>query len=140
MPDSQIGKSSVNDAKLDLDIYAITTAYSGHSGPRKGILTLHFTSAVTPEDQEAAIQVALAHNPLDMTPAQQSAAAEQAVLTSAKATIATVPGWASWTNEQAQTWIDANVTDLPSAIVALKKMAQMIILIRDHIRPDLNGG
>jgi hypothetical protein len=50
-----------------------------------------------------------------------------------------LPGWASWTGAEAETWIENNVTDLASAKTALKAMAKAIMYLRNHICPDLQG-
>ncbi len=42
-----------------------------------------------------------------------------------------LPGWASWTAEEASDWIDANVTDLAAAKIVLQTMAKAIIYLRD---------
>lgn len=44
-----------------------------------------------------------------------------------------LPGWATWTATEAETWINDNVTDLASAKVALKAMAKMLVYLRDSI-------
>ena len=45
-----------------------------------------------------------------------------------------LPGWSSWTADQAADWIDVNVADLASAKVALTAMARAIVLLRDWRR------
>lgn len=42
-----------------------------------------------------------------------------------------LPGWATWTGDEAATWIDENVADLVSARVALAAMARAIVALRD---------
>lgn len=44
-----------------------------------------------------------------------------------------LPGWATWTAGEAAAWIEANVTDLASAKVALKAMAKAICYLRDIV-------
>lgn len=41
------------------------------------------------------------------------------------------PGWSTWTAAEAAAWIDANVTDLASAKVAMSGMARAIVRLRD---------
>jgi len=41
--------------------------------------------------------------------------------------------FATLTAQQAATWIDNNVTNLASAKTALKRLAEMIIYLRDNI-------
>ncbi len=51
----------------------------------------------------------------------------------ARAGIQGLPGWATWTAQEAADWIDINVTDLASAKVALSNMARMIVWLRDYV-------
>lgn len=44
-----------------------------------------------------------------------------------------LPGWASWSGQDAEDWINANVTDLASAKVALVSMARAIVYLRDIV-------
>lgn len=44
-----------------------------------------------------------------------------------------LPGWASWTGDEAAAWIEANVTDLASAKYVLVKMARAIVYLRDIV-------
>lgn len=46
--------------------------------------------------------------------------------------IVALPGWATWTAAEAEAWITANVTNLATAITALKAMAKMLVYIRDR--------
>ena len=48
-----------------------------------------------------------------------------------KANFSALPGWATWTANEAETWITDNVTDLASAKIALKAMAKAIIFLRN---------
>lgn len=43
-----------------------------------------------------------------------------------------LPGWATWTAQQAVDYVEANVTDLATAKAALKAMAKAIVYLRDH--------
>lgn len=52
---------------------------------------------------------------------------------------ANIPGWATWTAQEAQDWIDANVTNLASARTALKAMARMLLALRNKTWPNLEG-
>jgi hypothetical protein len=44
-----------------------------------------------------------------------------------------LPGWASWTGQEAAAWIDTNVTDLASAKTVLQNMARAIMYLRDIV-------
>ena len=50
---------------------------------------------------------------------------------------ASIPGWASWTEQQTLDWIDANVDDLVSAKTAIKAMTRMLIALRNKTWPNL---
>ena len=63
--------------------------------------------------------------------------AEKAAASAASATktaMSSMPGWATWTAEEAVAYIDKNVTDLASAKTVQKAMAKVIIYLRDHSR------
>lgn len=47
---------------------------------------------------------------------------------------ANLPGWAAWTADEAEAWIESNVMDLASAKVALTAMARAICYLRDWRR------
>jgi hypothetical protein len=51
----------------------------------------------------------------------------------AKAGVRGLPGWATWTAAEADAWINTNVTDLASAKLALRRMAQMLCHLRDIV-------
>lgn len=44
-----------------------------------------------------------------------------------------LPGWATWSEAEADAWIVANVTNLASAVTALRAMAKMLIFLRDSV-------
>ena len=48
-----------------------------------------------------------------------------------------LPGWATWTGDEAAAWIDANVIDLASAKTALRTMARAIVALRDIVVEDV---
>ena len=59
----------------------------------------------------------------------------QAAQSQAQADFGSMPDWVlNGTLAQAETHIDTNVVDLPSAKTVLKQMAKLFILIRDYIR------
>jgi len=47
--------------------------------------------------------------------------------------LATLPGWASWSAQEAANWIDGSVTDLTSAKAALQAMAKAIVYLRKAV-------
>lgn len=42
-----------------------------------------------------------------------------------------LPGWATWTATEAESWIETNVTNLATAKTALKAMAKAIVYLRN---------
>ena len=64
---------------------------------------------------------------------------QDALQASAKAQAQAIPDWATWTEAETLAYIDANVTDLTSATVVLRAMAQMLIALRNERWPDLQG-
>jgi hypothetical protein len=67
----------------------------------------------------------------DAIAAEDAAVQAQAA---AKTDMGNLPGWASWTADDAVDWINTKVTDLASAKTAMKAMAKAIIYLRDHAR------
>ena len=52
---------------------------------------------------------------------------------------ASIPGWATWTEQESLDWIDLNVTDLDSAKQAIKAMTRMLLALRNKNWPNLEG-
>jgi len=50
----------------------------------------------------------------------------------AEPAIRNIPGWATWTAQEAEDYIEADVTDLASAKKVMKAQAKMICYLRDH--------
>lgn len=50
-----------------------------------------------------------------------------------RASIKALPGWATWDANQADDWIVNNVTNLASAVTALRAMARLLIFLRDSV-------
>lgn len=48
-----------------------------------------------------------------------------------------IPGYALWTAEEMEDYINTNVTDLASAKVVMVGLAKMIAAIRDELWPNL---
>ena len=85
-------------------------------------------------EEKAAVDQAEA----DALAAQEAArqveeAATQAAAAS-KTAMSSLPGWATWSADEAVAYIDQNVTDLASAKTVQKAMAKAIIYLRDHSR------
>jgi hypothetical protein len=47
-----------------------------------------------------------------------------------------IPNWATWTAEEAETWIETNVTNFAEAKVVLKKQAVAIMWLADKVFPN----
>jgi hypothetical protein len=65
-----------------------------------------------------------------------SVAAEPLPEDEGKTNFRNLPGWATWTGDEAATWIEVNVTNLASAKVALEAMARAIVFLRDMVVGD----
>ena len=81
-----------------------------------------------------------AHDPHQPGPYEQALALEsalEATRSAAKAAAAGVPDWATFTEQEAIDYIDANVADLESAKAVMKRMARMVVNLRDAVWPDL---
>lgn len=50
----------------------------------------------------------------------------------ARTGMSSLPGWATWTSQEAVDWVEVNVKDLASAKQCLKAMAKAICYLRDH--------
>ncbi len=57
----------------------------------------------------------------------------------ARASAASIPGWATWDSDQVRAWLDANIDD-PNTRTALDAMAQMLLALRDNAWPALGIG
>lgn len=44
-----------------------------------------------------------------------------------------LPGWATWTAQEASNWIETNVVDLPTAKTTMQAMAKAIVYLRDIV-------
>jgi hypothetical protein len=106
----------------------------------------NFNTDITPD--EAILTQAL----IDLAARQVDEQAQDAVRDGAKAQVEAIPNWASWTETEALTWHDTNITnalpvaDLAEANVVLNKMAQELralvqlgIASRNKQWPDLEG-
>jgi len=101
------------------------------------ILTAHLSAAPTQAEQAALQTVVDTHDPEALTAAQQAAIDAAAREAAANDAAATIPGWATWDEATTLAWLDANVTDLASAKVAIKAMARMLLALRDKNWPHL---
>lgn len=85
----------------------------------------------------AEYQAALLLDP-DFVAEKAAADARDLAYAQAKVGMNALPGWATWTTNQAETWITTNLGDLTTAqqraalITAIKAMAKAILYLRDH--------
>lgn len=66
------------------------------------------------------------------------------VQTEVNTQVQAIPGWFSWTEEQALTWIENNVepelaTNAPKTLQAITSLTRMLIAMRNHLWPDFEG-
>lgn len=76
--------------------------------------------------------------------AEQQEQAEADKVATAKVEAANIPGWATWSNDEVQAWIDANVqpelqTVAPKTLQMLRSMGRLIVYLRDAEWPNLGG-
>lgn len=92
--------------------------------------------ASAPPNVDAQIDaLAAAHDPDALTARQAALAAAADADQRARA----VPGWALWSEQQAVEYLQADVTDLASAKVALVAMARVLVALRDAQWPALRA-
>ncbi|MDH5670373.1 MAG: hypothetical protein OEY86_20420 [Nitrospira sp.] len=89
---------------------------------------------IEPTDQEYADGWVLAQIEL------ANQASQDTVQTGAKNAFSAVPGLATATGAEAEAWINANVTDLASAKVAITHLVKMIIALRNDRWPNIEAG
>lgn len=57
----------------------------------------------------------------------------------AETSVASIPGWATWTEEEALIWFDANVVDFDSARQVLRAIVRLSLALRNKTWPNLEG-
>lgn len=88
---------------------------------------------ITPDDQTLS-DAAERYDAVEANEQQQ-----QIVESGAKAEIEYDTDWKSWTGDEAEAWIETNVNDLAGAKIVLRKMARLLIALRNKQFPDLQG-
>lgn len=137
--DVTMNKGAYNALKLDEDLReALSDNIAGVStcGNR---VTVHFLTAPSEADRALAQQVIAEHNANDLTAAQEAERAEAEKVTAADTLAANVPGWASWSEAEALSYIDDNLTDLASARTIIKAQTRMLLAMRDKLWPHLTA-
>ena len=138
--DITISKKAYNLLKLDADLRATLAnkiAGVSASGDR---VTVHFLTPPTEDEIAQARAIVEAHDPTAKTAEQLAAERTAAVRAAADSQAAAVPGWATWTEQQAVDYINTNVTDLAKAKTVLVAMARMMVALRNAQWPGLEGG
>lgn len=64
---------------------------------------------------------------------------QEAIRDGAKTIAANIPNYATWSESEAESWINANVTDLASAKQVLVGLMKMTFALRNKQWPDLQG-
>ncbi|MBW2307485.1 MAG: hypothetical protein JRG73_11175 [Deltaproteobacteria bacterium] len=104
----------------------VETTFVDVEGIREGSIRVINHDPARENDLRAALD---SHDP-DAALAEWNA--KQNRRAAAEPSIRNIPGWASWTAQEAEDYIEADITDLAGARQVLKAMAKMICYLRDH--------
>lgn len=88
---------------------------------------IDYSRELTAGEQTTADAVIAAHDPDGLLPQEE----DEITAREAKQSFRNMPGWATMTPQEADQYIDDNVNDLASAKVVLRKMAKMLMCLRD---------
>lgn len=105
-----------------------------HSGP--GEYRAEFPDGT---DRAAAIAVLQAHDASLQSAEEILQQAAQAIGSGADDEARAIPDFVGWTPAEAQAWVQANVTDLPTARTALVKLAGMVAAINARVFPRIRA-
>ena len=139
--DIELTLAQVNFARLNEDVRAAFVGrISGidYDYVRK-VAIVHVIGELTAEELVILEGIIATHDPDALTDDQLAAAKIEATLAEADTQSAAIPGWATWTEQQALDYITANVTDLASAKVVLLAMARMLVALRNKTWPGLQA-
>lgn len=139
MREIQVVKSPVNPILLDEELAGLGEVYTGVSTNTSGVCVF-LEDVATTTDITNATALVNAHDHTGVSDVELTETANEAKETAALTDFASLPGWATWTGQEAADWVDTNVTDPASAKVALMAMARAIMYLRNMIAPDLEGG
>lgn len=89
--------------------------------------SIDYSRELTAGEQSTADAVVAAHNPDGLLPWEE----DDEIAQTAKQSFRNMPQWATLTAQEAEDYIINDVTDLASAKIVLRKMAIMIIHLRD---------
>jgi hypothetical protein len=94
---------------------------------------------ITADQEGIVFSVLGAHNP-DVPSSDDVRASEVASIAAGADTEArSVPDFMGWTPAQAEQWVTNNVTDLPTAKLALRKMAMNIAALNARVFPHIRA-
>ena len=139
--------TNYNTPLLDEELRAVVGEYIGFTGIGTTAI-LHFADSAAQADIDAADAVIAAH---DHTLLSTIEVYEEKVVV-ARANAKAIPAWATWTEDEVNTWITGKfdqptigaITNLAEAQVvlgdmatAMRAMARLIIALRDAQWPDL---
>ena len=88
---------------------------------------IDYSRKLTAQEQSTADAVVAAHDPNGLLPREE----DEITAKEAKQSFRNMPQWATLTPQEADQYIDDNVNDLASAKVVLRKMAIMLMHLRD---------
>lgn len=88
---------------------------------------IDYSRELTVGEQTTADAVVAAHNPDGLLPREE----DDEISQTAKQSFRNMPQWATLTAQEAEDYIINDVTDLASAKVVLRKMAIMLVHLRD---------
>ena len=127
-----LSNQAVNMGLLDEECrVALSNNFAGINGST-GALAAVWDNSPDGQDLADLDTVLDSHNAAELSTAQVIAN----VSDSAKSEAATIPGWATWTAQQATDWLTTNIADAETR-TALIAMAQMLIALRNQRWPDL---
>ena len=88
---------------------------------------IDYSRDLTAGEQSTADAIVTAHDPDGLLPSEE----DEVIAKEAKQNFRNMPQWATMTPQEADKYIDDNVNNLASAKVVLRKMAKMLMLLRD---------
>lgn len=124
-----------NLVDLTINQNKVTLLYSEVDTPEKFAAWFLAQSLTAPADEAALRQRFVIEAHQDGEAWVVDSATPQALGQDAGAAgIVALPGWATYTASEADTWIVNNVTNLATAITALRAMAKLLVYLRDRGR------
>jgi hypothetical protein len=155
MPDIHINRyKPINHEALMIEFEAVLPGIClGFSTGGYGVIA-HCVDNITSDQAEALMAIVLAHDETILTPAQQAALDQAAVVEGAHTQALNIPNWATWDEAAVLTWINAHtsatqvdaITNLATAktviadmCIQLRALSRMVVALRNKSWPDLQG-